>query len=137
MKRRWMLLPAAAIMLSHLAWAGPYDQPYGVVQSGDRSATRKQETVAISKIDGQSTRNPRRPDPLSPGKHSIGISFSSARTVVADQLKTIEVDVQPCKRYRIVAHYRTPTSGEWEPQVQAVEDIGECKRKFMSGGAAK
>ena len=93
------------------------------------------EPVAISRIDGKSPQNPRRPDPLAPGKHTVEISFSSARAVVGDNLKTIEIDVQPCKRYRVVAQYHTAASGKWDPVV-GVEDIGECKRKFMQGQPA-
>jgi hypothetical protein len=140
--RRWppvarVILPMALIMAAGVALAGQYDQAYGLIESGDRSQTRKQEPVAISRIDGESPRNPRRPDPVAPGKHVVQIAFSSARAVVADDLQTIEIDVQPCKRYRIVAAYETAITGKWKPVVQAVEDIGECKRKFMSGEAKK
>ena len=132
------LVPAlAAALLCGAAWAGPYDQPYGLIESGDRSQTRKHEPVAISRIDGESPRNPRRPDPVAPGRHSVQISFTSARTVVADDLQTIEIDVEPCKRYRVVAAYETAVGGKWKPVVQSVEDIGECRRKFMSGESKK
>lgn len=136
MKRFSILMAAAAVLASAPAAAGPYDQPYGLIESADRSQTRKEEPVAISRIDGQSTRNPRRPDPVPPGKHSVEISFASAR-VVGDQLKTIEIDVQPCKRYRVAAQYQTAVSGKWEPIVASTEDIGECRRKFMQGAAKK
>jgi hypothetical protein len=127
----------AAALACGAAAAGQYDQPYGLIESGDRSQTRKHEPVAISRIDGESPRNPRRPDPVAPGKHVVQVAFSSARAVVADDLQTIEIDVQPCKRYRIVAAYETATTGKWKPMVQAVEDIGECKRKFMTGETKK
>jgi hypothetical protein len=127
---------AAPFVAPPAAFAGPYDQPYGLIESGDRSPTRKQEPVAISRIDGQTTRNPRRPDPVAPGWHSVGVSFASAR-VVGDQSKTIEIEVQPCKRYRVAAAYQTTVGGKWEPVVAATEDIGECRRKFMQDGAKK
>jgi hypothetical protein len=130
MKKILTVLAALAGLLPGHVGAGPYDQPYGLIEPGDRSQTRKQERVAISRIDGKSPHDPRRPEPLAPGKHSVEISFSSARTVVGDDLKTIEIDVQPCKRYRVVAQYHTSVSGKWDPVV-AAEDIGECKRKFM------
>ena len=91
--------------------------------------------MAIARIDGKSPRDPRRPEPLAPGKHSVEISFSSARVVVGDDLKTIEIDVQPCRRYRVVAQYHTSASGKWDPVVDS-EDIGECKRRFMQGNPA-
>lgn len=137
MNRISSLLPLVVVVVGSAAWAGPYDEPYGLIESGDRSQTRKQETVAISRIDGQSPRSPRKPDPVAPGKRSVQISFSSARTVVPDQLQTIEIDVAPCKRYRVVAAYESEVGGRWTPVVQAVEDIGECRRKFMSGETKK
>jgi len=137
MKRILAALAAMAWLLPGLVVAAPYDKPYGLIESGDRSQTRKEETVAISRIDGESTRNPRRPDPVAPGKHSVEISFTSARTTVGDDLKTIEIDVQPCKRYRVAARYHTSASGKWDPVVQSVEDIGECRKKFMPSQPAK
>jgi hypothetical protein len=128
---------AVGLLVSQLGWASQYDAPYGLIEIGDRSINRKHEPAAISRIDGKAPANPRRPDPVSPGKHSVEISFSSARTVVGDQLQTIEIDVQPCKRYRLVAHYENQVSGKWEPVVQSVDDIGECRKKFMQGTPAK
>jgi len=137
MKKILAAVAAMVWLLPGPGMAAPYDKPYGLIESGDRSQTRKEETVAISRIDGESTRNPRRPDPVAPGKHSVEISFTSARTTVGDDLKTIEIDVQPCKRYRVAARYHTTASGKWDPVVQSVEDIGECKKKFMQGQPAK
>ena len=97
MNKSLTVLALLAGLLPGVAVAGPYDQPYGLIESGDRSQTRSQEPVAISRIDGKSPQNPRRPDPLAPGKHTVEISFSSARAVVGDNLKTTEIDVQPCK----------------------------------------
>ena len=137
MKKILAAVAAMVWLLPGPGMAAPYDKPYGLIESGDRSQTRKEETVAISRIDGESTRNPRRPDPVAPGKHSVEISFTSARTTVGDDLKTIEIDVQPCKRYRVAARYHTSASGKWDPVVQSVEDIGECKKMFMPGQPAK
>ena len=138
MKAGAVSMMAVGLLVLQPAWgAGQYDAPYGKIEIGDRSVNRKHETAAISRIDGKTTSNPRRPDPVSPGKHTVEVSFSSARTVVGDQLQTIEIDVEPCKRYRIVAHYDNQASGKWEPVVQSVDDIGECRKKFMQGTPSK
>jgi hypothetical protein len=137
MRSGTILVALVAAMLSSAAGAGPYDQPYGLIESGTRSQTRKQEPVAISRIDGESPRNARRPDPVAPGVRKVEVSFTSARTVVADELQSIEVNVEPCKRYQLAAQYETATTGKWKPVVQSVEDIGECKRKFMQGETKK
>ena len=133
------MLAAVALVLAQPAWAaGMFDQPYGRIESGDRSAVRQQEPVAINRIDGVSTNNTRRPDPVAPGKRAVEIVFASARVPTNSQLQTMEIDVEPCKRYRVVAHVpNRAASGHWQPVVQAVEDIGECKKKFMSGAPKK
>lgn len=132
-----LLIAAGAALFCTVAWAGPFDQPYGLIESGWRLETRKEEPVAISRIDGRSPRDPRRSDPVAPGRHVVQISFDTARTLVPEPLQTIEIDVQPCKRYRIAAHYESAVSGQWKPVVQQVEDIGECKRRFMSAEGSK
>jgi hypothetical protein len=100
---------------------------------GQKSETRKEAPAAISQIDGQSPRNPRKSDPIPPGKHTIQVSFSSARAVIADNLKPLELDLAPCTRYYLVAKYRSPTGPEWEPAISYSEPIGECRKKFMKG----
>jgi hypothetical protein len=132
MKRSWIPLAAAVMCLCGSAWAQQFSQPWGMIEAGDRSATRNEEPVAITRIDGRSTRNTRRPDAVEPGKRTVQVTFTSARGVVGEPNRTIEIDVQPCKRYRIAANFQTSARSQWEPIVQAVEDIGECRRRFMS-----
>lgn len=126
-----LLAAAVAAIVVTSAEAGPFDEVYGMIEAGDKSGARKQEPVAITRIDGQQTRNARRPDPVAPGKHAVEITFSSARVIVNDQVRTFAIDVEPCKRYRIAAKYDVALSGQWEPVVQGVEDIGECRKKFL------
>ena len=111
------------------ALAGMYDQPYAIVESGDASELRKEARLAISKVDGRSTRNPRKSDPIAPGKHSITLHFESARGIFRPTSLDFEIDLQPCTRYRIVANYEVKTGGDWKPIVYS-ESIGECVRKF-------
>jgi len=137
MKYAGLAVAMAAAVVVSAAEAGPYDQAYSAIEAGDKSAAREQEPVAITRIDGQQTRNARRPDPVAPGKHAVEVTFSSARVIVNDQVRTFAIEVEPCKRYRIAAKYEVALSGQWEPVVQGVEDIGECKRKFMKSEPAK
>ena len=123
----------AAILLALAATsvlaAGPYDEPYAIVEAADRSDTRKEFPASITKIDGQSTRNPRRSDPLPPGKHQITIRYDTGRVNQSPEaaMRTLEIDLEACTRYRIAAQRTQGT--EWEPHVYQ-EQIGECVRKF-------
>lgn len=129
--KKILVAAAFAAAASLPASAGPYDQAWSTVESGDNSEVRKESRVAISKVDGESPKNPRKGDPLTPGKHKVRVSFDTGRTVVADNFRELDMDLQPCTRYRIVASYTNKTSPEWKPTVYT-EPIPECRKKFGS-----
>jgi hypothetical protein len=138
MLRIGMLVVAGLVLAQPAGAAGMFDEPYGRIEPGDRSVNRRHEPVSINRIDGVSTRNTRRPDPVAPGKRSVEISFAATGVPTNSQLQTMEIDVEPCKRYRVVAHVpNRAASGHWEPVVQSVEDIGECRKKFMPAAPKK
>ena len=128
-----MRIHPAAIFLACLASgasaAGMYDQPWAIVERGDTSDVRKESRLGLSKIDGRSPRDPRRSEPLEPGKHVISVHFESARGVFSPATQDVELDLAPCTRYRIVAQYEARTGPDWKPKVYS-EPIGECRAKF-------
>ena len=122
-----------AFVLANLAipatFAGMYDQPYAIVESGNTSELRKEARVAISQVDGKNPRNARKSDPLAPGKHVITLHFESARGIFRPTSLDVELDLQACTLYRIVANYESKTGGDWKPKVYT-EPLGECVKKF-------
>lgn len=127
------MLPRLALACSALAamgvLAGPYDKPYALVEAADRSPTREEFPPAITRIDGESTRNPRKSDPIEPGKRRVTVRFETAKVVQSPNeiTRELDMDLEPCTRYRIAA--RRVGSTNWEPKVYS-EAIPECKRKF-------
>lgn len=117
------------LIASTAALAGVYDQPWSTVEPGDRSEVRKEFPAAITQIDGQSVRDTRRPDAIAPGKHSVTIRFETGRVnqSEAEATRVMEMELQPCTRYRVVAQRQQGT--KWDPQVYP-EPISECARKF-------
>src|SRR5688572_32068454 len=99
------LAAGCAALVAAGASAGQYDQPYALVEAGDRSPTREEFPPAITRIDGESTRNPRKSDPISPGKHRVTVRFETARVVQSpeDTTRELDMDLEPCTRYRIAA----------------------------------
>ncbi len=114
------------------ALAAAYDRPWAIVEAADHSEVRREFPPAITQIDGQSTRNPRESDAIEPGKHRIRVTFQTGRVTQspADEARDIDMDLEPCTRYRIAAARTTGTN--WEPKVYP-EKIGECVRKFKQG----
>lgn len=127
MRRR--LAAACAAFAAAGALAGTYDKPYALVEAADRSPTREEFPPAITRIDGESTRNPRKSDPVAPGKRKVTVRFETARVAQGsgDSTREIDLDLAACTRYRIAA--RRVGSTSWEPKVYS-EAIPECKRKF-------
>lgn len=117
------------------AMAGMYDQPYALVEGGDDSETRKEARLVIAKIDGKSTRNPRKSDPIPPGEHVITVRYASTRHNQPDDTKEIKMTLEPCARYRAVAVYETKLGDKWETKMYK-EPIGECVAKMKKAAAA-
>ena len=124
-----ILLILLAALAAPAAVAGMYDQPYAIVEVGDRSDVNKEARLAITKVDGQSPRSSRKTDPLPPGKHVFSLHFESARGVFRPETRDIEIDLEACTRYRVVASYELKTGPDWKPKVYS-EPIGECRKKF-------
>jgi hypothetical protein len=122
-------LAACAAFAATAALGGEYDKPYALVEAGDRSPTREEFPPAITRIDGESTRNPRKSDPIAPGRHKVTVRFETARVVQGpdESTRELELDLAACTRYRIAA--RRVGSTKWEPKVYS-EAIPECMRKF-------
>jgi hypothetical protein len=124
-----MFIAVFATLAMPAAIAGMYDQPYAIVESGGQSDTRKEAGLAITKVDGQSLRNTRKSEPIVPGKHTITVHFESARGNFRPETMDLEIDLQACTRYRIVANYEVKMGPDWKPKIYS-EPIGECVKKF-------
>lgn len=114
------------------AAVGPFDEPYALFETGLRSAVRKELPVIINSVDGKYYRDPRRPGPFKPGKHVLEVHFTTALGPSWKHRKTVEIDADPCSRYRIVARYDNLTHVEWTPVIYP-EPIGECVARFAAG----
>ncbi len=123
------LLPILSALAAGCAALGPFGTPYALVEIGPISATRKELPVIVNAIDGDSTLNPRRPGPIKPGKHQLEVQFSTRDGPYWKRMRMVELDAQPCTRYRIVAQYTNLTNVEWEPVIYP-EPIGECLAAF-------
>ena len=84
---------AGIALFATCAVAGMYDQPYAIVEAGDKNAAREEFTPAITKVDGKSTRNVRKTDPIEPGKHRITIRFETGRVTQSPEEVAREMEM--------------------------------------------
>jgi hypothetical protein len=126
---------AGLVLAASGVFAAGFDKPYAIVEKGDASETRREDGAAITQVDGVSTRDSRRTDPIEPGKHKLTIRYDTARVTLSPEKarKEVDLDLQPCTLYRVVAQRRNNTGLDWDPHFYS-EPIGECQKKF---GVAK
>jgi len=132
MTMKWMPLLMGSLLAAGCAAVEPFDAPYALVEVGPISAARKELPVIVNAIDGDYLLNPRS-GPIKPGKHRLEIQFSTRDGPYWKRKKMVELDAQPCTRYRIVAQYNNLTNVEWTPVIYP-EPIGECMAKFARAG---
>ena len=123
------LLILSILATGGCAGIGLSDEPYGLLESGVRSAVRKELPVVIYAVDGDYRLYQRRFEPVKPGRHVLEVDFNTDVGPSWKRRKTVEIDVSPCTRYRIVARYGNLTHVEWIPVVYP-ERIGECMSRF-------
>lgn len=124
---------ALACLLGPAFAAPAFAQGYVIIERGPSSETRKEAAVGITSIDGKSLRDPRRSDPLPPGRHVVRVHFESARGVFHPPFQEVEVDLPPCTLAQVVAGYESRTGGAWKPRVRT-EPLGECLAKVRREG---
>jgi hypothetical protein len=83
--------------------------------------------VIIESVDGRSTLA--YPVRVDPGRHKVVLQAPPVAGAKQGTLRTIELDVEPCKRYHLMAVRPNALSPEWEPKVDYVADLGCTGKK--------
>ena len=95
--------------------------------SGDRYTRTNinRAPALIEKVDGYSA-YASYPIKLDPGAHEIVLQGAS-RWPGGAPLRTMTLNLEPCKRYYLNAQFDAPGQPRWEPVVDYVEDIAGCR----------
>ena len=124
----------ATLLLSTAAFAGPYDQVYGLITvDTSRSADPHLIPVIVNRVDDE-TIPMRQPAVVVPGVRKVTIDVPPRKGFQATQ-QTFDLEVKPCTRYYVAARLDSPTTQTWKPVVRNSEPIGECQHKFKVAGA--
>jgi len=128
MKSKLLLAPFLA--LSAAAYAGPYDQPYSIIENDRiRSADPDVIPVIVNRVDDRNAISPQYAV-VPPGKHQVTVDVPPRRGFHTATQHTFELVTEPCTRYYISAKLDNPLSQRWKPIVRSQERIGECEAKF-------
>ena len=119
-----------------LARAGPYDQPWAVITSEDRSSSDPAlRPVVVSRVDGEYAY--RNQVVTTPGTHTVTVGLPPRPGFKVGAQETFDLEASPCMRYFIAAKPDTAAGESWKAVVRRSELIGECATKFKSGRPTK
>jgi hypothetical protein len=114
--------------------AGPYDQPYSIIQTEfTRSADPDVIPVTINRVDDETIRSRPNDAVVPPGPHKVTVDVPPRKGFRLPTQNTFDLVTEPCVRYYVSAKLANRTTQAWEPFVRNTERIGECEKKFKTG----
>jgi hypothetical protein len=112
-----LALPAAGCATFGPAWSEISGNRY-------HATTLNRAPAIIEKVDGVSA-YAHYPIKLEAGPHEIVLQ-GATRWPGGAPLRTLALNLEPCKRYYLNAQFEAPGQPRWEPVVDYVEDIPGC-----------
>ena len=124
LKRAMLVMPVAVAIAGCQTWGPTWSEVSG---SRYNRAIALRQPAVIEKIDGNSA-FPNRPIKIDPGTHVIEVSAVAPRPRPGGSpLKTMTLDVKPCKLYYINAQYQNSVDYDFQPVIDYVDDVAGCK----------
>ena len=119
---RMMIL---GLLAAALAGCATYSKEVSYLY-GDRYNRTDIHTSAtvITAIDGQATMLRSVPVPVEPGQHVIRLVAAPVAGFRIPEERELNLNVEPCKRYFIVAARDNRLQQDWRPLVDYVDDAG-------------
>ncbi len=118
------------------ALAGPFDQPYSIIETDTMpSADSHLRPVIVNRVDDENSQNNR--SVVAPGAHKVTLDLPPRKGFRTATQHTLDLATQPCMRYYVAARLESPTLQEWQPVVRYSEPIGECRKKFNVASGAR
>ena len=119
------LLTAAATA----AAAGPYDQPYSIIQTDTaKSSDYLLIPVIVNRVDDVTVVDNRAV--VAPGPHKVTVDVPPRKGFNRATQNTFDLETKACVRYAVSAKLDSRTTQNWTPVVRYEERIGECEAKF-------
>jgi hypothetical protein len=118
------ILPMVAMLVGAGCATYPENASY---LHGDRYHVAKINTYAtrISAVDGRSTLLRQNPVPVEPGRHVITLVTAPVAGFGVPEYRALDLEVQPCKRYYIVAERDNRLLQNWRPIIDNVGPLGD------------
>ena len=123
--RRAIALALTMIVAGGADAAARWGPTWSEISGNLYSKTQKNVTAAtIKQVDGK--HETQRIVKAEPGPHKVVVA-SPMRKGVAGWDATLDVTLEPCKRYYVNAQFDSGTGSDWKPVLAMVEPIPGCK----------
>ena len=123
-----------ALLAAGSAVAGPFDQPYSIIETDTAPAADSHlRPVIVNRVDDENTLQNRAI--VAPGMHKVTVDVPPRKGFHTATQRTFDLETKACTRYYVSARLASPTTQEWEPVVRYTQRIGECESKFKVAGA--
>ena len=123
--RRKLLTMIMALLAAALAGCATYPENVSFLY-GERYYRANSHTFAtvITAVDGQSTMLRSVQVPIEPGPHVVRLTTAPAAGFPIPEMRELNLNVEPCKRYYIVAERDNRLLQNWRPVIERVDDAG-------------
>ena len=123
--RRAIALALTMIVAGGADAAARWGPTWSEISGNLYSKTQKNVTAAtIKQVDGK--HETQRIVKAEPGPHKVVVA-SPMRKGFAGSDATLDVTLEPCKRYYVNAQFDSGTGSDWKPVLAMVEPIPGCK----------
>jgi len=123
--RRASRMMILGLLVAALAGCATYSKEVSYLY-GERYNRTNIHTSAtvITAIDGESTSRHAMPVPIEPGQHVISLVAAPVAGFRIPEERALNLNIEPCKRYYIVAERDNRLQQDWRPLVDHVDDAG-------------
>src|SRR5712692_7486144 len=97
----------ASLFLATSAGAGPFDQPWSIIETDiTRSTDSHLRPVIVNRVDDQNSINNRAV--VLPGPHKVTVDVPPRKGYRLATQATFDLDTKPCMRYYVSAELKSP-----------------------------
>jgi hypothetical protein len=77
----------------------------------------------ITEVDGRSTLTTQNPVQIEPGRHLLTLTTAPAAGFGAPEYRNLDLEVEPCKRYYLVAERDNRLLQDWRPIIDHIRPV--------------
>ena len=124
MRSSWMIVALPAVLSGCASMMSSYSEV-----TGDRYnlAIMDRRSVEIVRVGGTTGWANNQPVQVNPGTYPVVVASRAHGGFAGGKQETMELRVEPCKRYYVNAQYPNPVSPDYKVVVDHVETIAGCR----------